>query len=309
MGIFEGYPVAKWEVDGQSVTFSCISIQESYANRIIQRERPHRDGAKLDDTGSRAITWSLSAVFYLGGSEPGVEADKYPDKLNKLLALCAVHETGTLTVPTRGPVRCRVENYQRSENQEQRDYAVVNLTFIQDNEDNTTAASFTAPSARSVGRSQAEQTVFSAEPQGAWSGDLSELTALAADLEGLINAPFEALDQIESKAKAIDSACQRIEDAFTGAAAKVPAPVNQLLAFPQAVSAVKGLRQLRDTSRRAASDAISSLPRVISRTFPTPQTLVGIAGELGQPFEQLLKLNKSLDPFNVPAGTPVRIYG
>ncbi|AUX31922.1 MULTISPECIES: DNA circularization N-terminal domain-containing protein [Sorangium] len=308
-GIFSQYPPATWEVAGTSVTFQVETLQEAGGNRIIQRERPYRDGAKLDDTGSRAKGWTLSAIFYLGGSEPGIDPDQYPDALNRLLASFDEHETGTLTLPTRGPVRCRAESYTRVETSAERDLARVTLTFVQDNEDNTTAASFTAPSARSVVRQQVEEAVFSAQQQGVWSGDLSSLTEFAAELEALINSPFEAVDQIEAKAKAIDSACARVEDAFTGASSRVPTPINQLLGLPHAVATLKGLRALRDTSRRGAAEALSSLPRIVTRTFSTTQSLVGLSGELGQPFEELLKINSGINPLLIPPGTPVRVYG
>ncbi|WP_437759481.1 DNA circularization N-terminal domain-containing protein [Sorangium sp. So ce1389] len=307
--IFAKYPPATWDVAGQSVTFQVETLQETGGNRLVQWERPYRDGAKLDDTGSRAKGWTLSAIFYLGGSEPGIDPDQYPDALNKLLASFDEHETGTLTLPTRGPVRCRAESYNRVETSAERDVARVTLTFLADNEDNTTAASFTAPSARSVVRQQVEAATFWAQQQGAWSGDLSSLTEFAAELEGLINSPFEAMDQIEAKAKAIDSACERVENAFTGASSRVPAPLNRLLGLPPAVATLRGLRALRDTSRRAASDALSSLPRIVTKTFPTPKNLVGLSGELGQPFEQLLKINSGLDPLLIPPGTPVRVFG
>ena len=47
--IFEKMPAAQFTVAGLTLGFPVLRIQQSGGNRIVKRERPYRDGAKLDD--------------------------------------------------------------------------------------------------------------------------------------------------------------------------------------------------------------------------------------------------------------------
>src|SRR5262245_48579282 len=219
MPLFEKFVVCTWEVTGYSIPLPVGRIEEDGGNRLVPRERPNRRGAKVDDTGSSAVQWLLVCDFYNGISEPGMPAEEmYPDLLNKLVQSFDVHETGTLRLPHIGSRRCRAWKYKRIETSEERDTGLTTLTFLEDNEDATTTATFQSPSARSVAKQQAESTTFSAENAGIDAGDLGQsLDEMAADLEGLANAPFEYVGDLETKAKQIDGACERIEAVYTKA--------------------------------------------------------------------------------------------
>ncbi|HZL96151.1 MAG TPA: DNA circularization N-terminal domain-containing protein, partial [Vicinamibacterales bacterium] len=104
--IFPRYPPASWQVPGRAlITFLVEDIQEDGGNRLVAHERPYRDGAKHDDTGSRAKRWAITSPSYNDHTEEGVEQNQYPAVLNALIDSFDVHETGTLTLPTRGAVR------------------------------------------------------------------------------------------------------------------------------------------------------------------------------------------------------------
>ena len=60
-------------------------IEEEGGNRLVERERPNRDGAKIDDTGSKAKRWVLTLDYLNGSTEPDFPEDAYPDVVNQLM--------------------------------------------------------------------------------------------------------------------------------------------------------------------------------------------------------------------------------
>src|SRR5262245_15019791 len=105
---FEDYEVCSWKVGQRSGTlkFPVSSIQESGGNRIVERNRPYRNGAKLDDVGSNATKWTIEAVFEnsIMEGEKGLDQNVllYPNVLNAVLDSFRIHGTGDLVIPTRG---------------------------------------------------------------------------------------------------------------------------------------------------------------------------------------------------------------
>lgn len=308
--IFEGFVLCTWEVNGDTFELSVVHIEEEGGNRLVERERPNRDGAKIDDTGSKAKRWTLTCDWYNSSTEPGIPAANYPDVLNGMLVSFDVHDTGTLTLPNIGPRRCRAATYRRIETSEERDSAATTFTFIEDNEDGTTSSSFLSPSARSVIVSMAEATTFSLESAGVSPGNfLSSLNELAADIEGILMAPGRFVQDLETKVKAMDAACKRIEDAFTGAVPNVTGEASKLLALTGNSLAVRQLRKLRDVVRRAVGEHVSSRPTTIVRMWLTPRSIFDIAVELGQDPIALIDVNPGLDNLlMIPARTPVLVF-
>ena len=150
--VFEQYPSASWSVGTQvALVFPVTEITEEGGNRIVLRERPYRDGAKVDDIGSKAKSWSLKAIFENTINEGLIQNGQplYPGVLNELIRSFDQHETGDLIVPTVGKVRARAQSYVRTERNDERDYATVEFKFVQDNEDAIDATSFTLPTVKS----------------------------------------------------------------------------------------------------------------------------------------------------------------
>lgn len=308
--IFPRYPPPSWQAAGKPAIFFPIEdIQESGGNRLVAHERPYRDGAKHDDTGSRAKRWTLTCTFTNGLEEDGIDGTAlYPDVLNALSESFDVHETGTLVLPTRGAVRCRAESYDRDETFAERDSATVRFVFVQDNEDDVTAASFTAPSARSVAVSRATETVFSLEASGVYDDNVASLQEFAAGLEALAAAPGQFIDDIEGQGKRFQNACNRIEVAFSTAESRAISEQQALLLDPANSLPGRQLRQLRDVAARATADRLSALPRIVSRTFKREVSLIAIAPQFKQELDTLLDLNRRYpNPLAIPAGKPVRM--
>jgi len=208
--VSEQYPIAKFEVQGRAETFVVTSIEEAGGNRIVRHERPFRDGSKLDDTGSDPITWTIESVFNNTIQEDGLGPDPlYPTVLNRIIRLFNVHETGNLTVPTRGTIRARAHTYRRREGSDPVDEASVTFVFIEDNEDAVERGALKEPTARAMLIRLVQQTRFDQESTGL----MPFTTALAAALTTAATyLVAEALDDAQSERRRV----------FRGAAKGLP---------------------------------------------------------------------------------------
>jgi len=309
--LFGLFPTGKWEVEGVSVYFAVEEIAESYANRLVEHERPYREGARLDDTFSKARVWRVTIGAYNSDDfPPEVSSDFYPTELNKLLDSFEKHETGTLTTNTRGPRRCRAESYERVEANEARDSAAVVLLFKEDNEDDASASDFTAPTAAAVAKKQANDAERAAEEEGVSLGNLAgSIAELGAGIEGLMNAPGDFVGDIEAQANSITHSVEKVEGTFAKTSEESVNEVDTLMSNPSASRAGRLHRQIADTAQKAASAKVDITGRkVLSRTFAKDLNLFVAAASLNNTAPDVLLLNPTLDPFEVIAGTPVKYY-
>ena len=307
--VFEQYPVASWSVPGaDTLYFPVESIKEDGGNRIVLRERPYRDGAKLDDTGSKAKRWVLSIRFDNSIQEPGLNnggKSLYPEVVNALIASADKHETGDLVVPTRGSIRARLETYGRTEVYAERDCATCSFTFVQDNEDNVDAASFTAPTASANARQKADEAVFSAQSEGAWDGSLQDLNEAAGTLEGIANAPGDAIHQVEETANIVLGAADRVVKAFSNTSKEGRTQFLQ----PRGNSTERKVLQLQDMAGREKVSQKRGRRRLVSRVFKQDYSLAAIATIVQQDYVDLVEINPQLEnPLLVPAGDIVRVF-
>jgi prophage DNA circulation protein len=296
-----------WEVTGYRIPIPVKKVSARLGNRIIQRARQNRDGAKLDDTGMVPTTYTLEVDFYNGCSEEGMPSDDmYPGLPNYLEKSLKVHETGNLYLPRHGKRRCRLETIESVETFEERDMAATVLTFIEDNEDNLTANSFTAPSARSVARRLAEMTTFSAEQNGVSLSDAGAgISELASEVESLINSPFEYLGDLQAQAHKVRALCERLEDVHASRRTQV----GELLAQPPGARAVRGLIELRDKAARVVDEKQSAMPRLISYVVPSQRSIFDIASQFDQDPTLLIAANPKLgDPLAIPPRTVVNVF-
>ena len=318
--IYEQYPTARWEVKGKNLTFPVDDIEEGRSNRLAKHRRLYRDGARLDDTYAEARTWKITSVFFNDksgiGQEPGIEEGQYPDNVNQLCDSFDIHETGDLTLPTRGSRRCRAESYTRFETKTERDACKCTFVWVEDNEDDASAAQFVAPSAKSVLSAIAVETFDACTDIGAISPDLSSLSELANDLIALAEAPGNYVSDLEAQAKAMTSQLAAIEEAFTVAADEAVTEAESLLTDPESSLAGRRIRELSDTVATlhlevAAQGGISGdQQQVLSRTYQRWLSIYDVATIEGQEAEPLMSLNSSIpDMLSIPPGTVVLIYG
>lgn len=306
MSVFEQYPIASWKVGSlPALKFPVLSISESGGNRIVERERPYRDGAKLDDTGSKAKRWGLKVTFDNGIDEEGLDSSKrlYPDVLNELIASFDIHETGDLIVPTRGRVRVRAESYQRDESEVDRDEAIVTFMFVEDNEENIGANKFEPMTINASANRLTEQTVFSATSEGVWGTSLSDLNEFASELEGLANYPGDTVANIDSQCSIVIGAANRVGRAFT----RESEENRNMLNDPELSLTQRKLEETKDMAARALAEAYKGRPRLVPFFVVGDTNLFALSAILNLEAEVLIEINRAIDPFYVPRGTVVNV--
>jgi prophage DNA circulation protein len=308
--VFGQYPSASWKVaGGAELVFPVEAISESGGNRIVPRERPYRDGAKLDDVGSSPVCWSFTCLF-TNTIQEGNKTSKplYPNVLNEMIRSFSNHETGDLVVPTIGKVRARAKTYRRDESYDVRDSAKVTFEFEQDNEDKVDATAFKLPTVRATVVLQAETATFSAESDAAFDPTLADLNEFAAGLEAIASFPSDTLGDIDQQAGAVAAAAERVLNAFTSKSNNPKEKARAMLSDPDGSITQRKLVQLQDTSWRARAEIRANTPPIVRQVFEVPMTIFDVAARLGQDTTKLLALNAGLDPLFIPPGTVVKVF-
>lgn len=283
--------------DGEAVLFPVLSREKQSGNRLVKRTRPYRPGTKLDDTGEKEDTFSVVALFCNEIDEPrlGTDTDLWPDRINLLDGALRSKVTGTLHLPWERNIRCRPETWTRSADTSIRNAERMSITFLLDNEDSLNPSEITEWFGGSTSRT-VEEAEFDADSLGEWDGDFSELTELAADLEGLANAPGEAWDDIQMKAGQVQRAVESIESTLG-------------LSDPESAPLQRKLLEIKDSAARSSLQSRASRPKVASRSYAHDTDIYTVASETGNSVGDLLKINRQIeDPTYIPAGTLVQVY-
>jgi hypothetical protein len=230
--------------------------------------------------------------------------DLYPDVLNTLIMLFKVHETGDLTVPTIGTVRARAVSYSRREAAEKRDYAEVTFTWCEDNEDNVDAAAFQLPTVSSNAEALVEAAEFDEQSNDMWDGSLADLNELAAQLEGLANAPETYKQDFEAQTNIIKGSVDKIIDAHS----KPLVDGRDTLLDPEGQIVERHLQAIKDLAGQAQKDGARGRPATVTRFYTSQLSIFQVAVIESQDANVLLTINPQLeDMLQIPAGTGVRI--
>lgn len=312
--LFENYPVASWQCGGSpTVRFPLIGeVTEVRTNRIVRQTRPYRRGSKLDSTGAGEREFNVVALFNNTILERGLENNPralYPFMLRELLAAFDTQQTGTLTLPTVGSVRCRAEKATRVESVAERDQATVSLTFIEDNEEALASASFALPSARATVAKAAAQTVFSIQREGGVADDdVFTLRQRATDIESLLLAPGRAVADLESQARSLRWQLRRNRDTQRQLAADLGIGGTE---EPRGSEFHRNSIRLEDTLGKAGDEKFASRPRIKTFVVDVSRTsLFELAARFKQDAGELLDLNSERvpDPFALEQGDVVRVF-
>jgi prophage DNA circulation protein len=304
MTLFESMPPASWKVSSsKELFFACTSISEDGANRLVERERPYRDGAKIDDTGSKARRWRVEVIFNNSVLEPGMKADLYPAILNDLIRSFDLHETGDLTLPTVGKIRARALTYSRVEAYDVRDEAKATFTWVEDNEDAVGARAFNPPTVKATALILAQQTTFSAASDATWDSTLADLNESAAKLEAIANFPGDTVQDLDAQAGIVVAATNRVLRAFT--TERPTERARRQLTDPDASVTQRKLIQLKSTARKAKKDLS---PEGIARiVIEDTSSLYAIAVNTNKNVEDLIRLNPGVNPLFVEKGSVITL--
>lgn len=306
MALFELYPAASWKVGrAQKLFFPILELSEEGANRVVERDRPYRNGAKCDDVGSKARRWNVVICFDNGITEAGLEQNGralYPEVCNDFIRSADEHEVGDLVLPPIGPIRARLVRYTRQESPDQWDGARLTATFVEDNEDSVGARAFQPPSVKGSAATMAQATTFSAESDAVFDPSLASINELAAELEAIANFPANTVQDIDSQIGIVVAAANRVVNAFSNSRENARAQLTD----PDASVTQRKLETLKESSYQARRELDPKT--VVGKIAEDFTTLFDIAAEINQDAGELIGLNPSLDPLRIAPGTTVRVF-
>lgn len=309
--IFDKYQIASFTLpNGDKVGFPVQKITQDGANRVIERERPYRQGAKLDNTGSKAITWTFECIFHNSIDEPGLDAfnrqeNLYPGVLNTLIEIFDFGLTGDLVVPTIGKVRAKALDYRRVEDVNLFDGATMMLVFKEDNEDNVNARTITAPTINAQGNRMSQKTTFDAESIAISGNGLASLRTAASQLQTAINAPGDTLDDVRTQANTVRHSVDQVDNAFTQSNQEG----RDLLTDPTSTDTVRALADLKDTAMRSTNQPRRGRPVLITVVAIRETTLQDVATAFSQNYSDLLSVNPQIpNALSLPVNTVIRIF-
>lgn len=308
--IFDRFPSFTWSVGGKKLALPVAKINRTKANRLVGHVRIYKDGARHDDTGSHPGGWEYTFLAHVESSEEGIMRDFFPRGLMALEKSFDVHETGTLVTPF-GEQRCRAERLTYTlDRQTGVDAAAVVATWIEDNEDDTTAKSFSLPTARSASKMYLANVIDGAGMLGAGSDLFDSIKEATAAIIGLIDYPGDVIAQLVTQGQIVLDSSFRIANAVASSPNRTLAPFSALLSDPYAGPVLRNLETLVDTELRAAADqAQRSKPRV-PKFYDRQVSLFDVALDVSQDVGQLMEINGALPSFyEIPAGKPIMVFG
>lgn len=313
--IQSSFPVASFEVRQETVRFPVAGDKLAGGNRIVEHQRPYRDGAKCDDTGSLPRRWTVEAVFNNSIQEDGLDPNTplYPDLMQRVLDLFDLHETGDLFHPIDGKVRARAQSYERATNVEEVDTGRVTLVFVEDNEDDVDAEAFARPSVNGAVSAMADSLSATAQQEDVWIKDLATIDPSAlegassgglslgefcAEIEGLMRAPGERTAAIQAQVRAARRSL-----------ASVLRTAREVTGFDTPTNTILAAERLLDVTAYATSEKTDQMPRRIPYIVRESTTIFAIAADLRQPPDALLEINDQRidDPFHVEPGV-IRVF-
>ena len=305
--IFSRYPPMQFTVAGLTLAFFALRIQQNGGNRVIERKRPYRKGAKLDSTGSEAIRWTVDVIFNNTIPQlPDINAGlpMYPDVLNLLLANFDIQETGDLVVTTTGTTRVKAESYSRIEKFDERDQAVVQFVFCEDNEDGVDFRSISAPTAGANGARLANTTTFDTQSFGSISDALLDLEVALIELEALANTPGDVAQDIEAIGLRVEGAARTAERVHSEAGR----PGRDLFLDPANSRGYRKLTRAIELAARERNRARRNQPKLVTIVFRESTSIWRVSAIIGQDPVELLEINPGLDPNFIPAQTNIKVF-
>lgn len=311
--VWTDLPVASFQADFRTeVFFAILGNTESGSMRIAKRDRPWQSGAKLDDVGANADDFQLRLIFHNDVTEPGMGAEEggwvsyqpWPNAHDELLDQFHVGTTGTLNLPWKRGIRCKATQWQSvTSADDTRGGAIVTVTFTTDNEDSLDREAVESASVTATTNGAVESATFDMDSLGMFNGSIEDITELAANLVGLLNAPNDELSAVLHAANRVRRAVTFVLDSFSSAV-----PGRDQMNDADGANARLSLLGLLDLAARAEGEALSALPKTRVVVFRRPRDIYSIATEVGQSARTLMSINDAIEDLSfIPAGTPVRI--
>ncbi len=307
---WEDLQASSYQADGQSVLLVIArTIGEKGALRAVKHIRPFQKGWKLDETGPDGDEFTLEMMFHPnvveGDTEGSGQLPIWPDRLEALRKQFKGGKTATLHLPWKRNLRVKPLTWDsRAAAEEYRGGEILTVTFSSDNEDDLDREAFESVSVKSQLERRAEAATFDMDSLGAFDGSIEDITELAANLVGLMNAPGDYAAAIAHDAQRVRRAASFLLDSFTSSV-----PGRDQMNDPDGARAHQGILDLLDFAAGAQAEAQERLPRTITVRYPTDRSIYDIATERKQSARDLIAINDALeDPGFIQAGTPVLVF-
>jgi hypothetical protein len=311
---FELFGLARYTPAGSKTTFHLrlTMAADVFERRVIKRKRPYLDGAPLDDTGAEPDAFEFTVIFAqsdttlsrLAGGEK-----VYPNYHARFLRETRAPGTGTFYFPGRGEKRVRLARRASTQIPEERNCERVTLSLIEDLEDGRAGAdTFNLPSAKSGPTLLLRQFRSSAVQIGLGGDLLDQLEEAITLLDAAGRDPFNAGSLIPGRADRVLALCGRIRRMSTSAVqpfdVSTSGDIYPPLLTPDAADTLGALALIED-SAAAQRASVFGTATTRPRRFDRPLSIFDVAVLLGQPVDDLIRLNASLPLFRIPAGVEV----
>lgn len=311
---FAKWPPMTWTVAGKTHQVAAQSLKRSVSNRLAAHKRPYRRGARHDNTGPDPVSWEVTIVAGVNAHRfyRQIPEDYYPDGIKALELSANEEETGTLVTPY-GEKRCKLSSVstiwdRRGEGGVDGQATVI--VWVEDNEDDTELAAFEPPQARVAGDGQVDAFLGFAAQSGAGAGDFFDsLKELMRDLKALANYPGETLQQMVARVSGITGAVKSTVEAYASAPFGVRDTASALLQDPLAGPALRKLEEIVDTACRAAEDEARRTGQARTlRYYDRTVSIFEVSVDVSQSAADLIAINPSLDPYEIPRGRAIAVF-
>jgi prophage DNA circulation protein len=282
-----------WDVDLEILTWGGIEIHieqstDDYSRRIVDYQIPYRDGAELEDLGRQPRPSSFRAIFF---------GEDYLPRLVDFLQEVDKGKTQTLRHPLLGQWEAKCTRAVVDHSHERRDFAAVDLEFLEDGLDTT------IPDVFSVGAAQKEME----EDITALSDATDDLPVEIDTLTTLLNDANTFIEDVDAQITDLTSRFDRIKKS----AAEAVEELEQKVADTVNWEAVKAARRVVNSASKLKERIERLAPRVTDFEVGSHTPLMEIAmRRYGDPerADELMRVNKIRDPFLVPPGTKLKVY-
>jgi hypothetical protein len=295
-----------YTVDGKKYGCVAMEVGESGGNRIAPRARPWQRGEKLDGVGVKSDEFLLDLIFTPDAGEPDV-ANAWPSDIEAMVAAFKLSgmtgATGTLDLSWKRGLRVKPLEWQRRASAtENRGGETMRVRFQEDNEDALDREAFQLVQVKAALPERVDAAQFDAESEGMDVFAFEDITELAANVVGLLNAPGDVAAALVFQGNRLRLACKTVAEAFT-----TTEPGRDGMNDPRGALMRLKLLELAELGAQAVSEGRPKATRVM--TFPRRQTIWTIATELGQNARELMTVNEQIEDFNfIEAGVPVRVF-
>ena len=295
-GSFDKLQEFKWR--GIAVPLSEVSF--SFSQDLVQHKYPDRDGAHVESTGRSPIVVNAKIVFYNNTSAGKGASLQYgtlfPTVFTQFLDACKDTSPGVLEHPVHGSFDAKVQSYSYTLNPNNRDGAIVDVSFIETIKNELIAQ---------VPVVEIKSTVQALRDELAISDSNHPVNKLLPPDDKL--SLLEALDSIKGFIDGVALAGKK----FSGLINRVTSRLNKIVESARAandvlltpfISAAQTLSANLEAKKNQEDDSRSVRLYVTKE----PTTLAALTSLLNNDIKTLIELNKNLVKPIIPEKSLVR---